>query len=393
MTRHAKVRFAVAGCGTHHRIAEAAPPGRIDDIEILRAAAILLVIVQHAAGAVQSTFLRRITHWGTFASGVDLFFVISGFVIARVLLPDLQDARTPGQAALVLRRFWIRRIWRIWPAAWLWLGLILLASTLCDASVFGSVRTNEWAAVAGIANFANVRFTYAFGRYFYGASFHYWSLSVEEQFYIVLPLLALCLRRFLSVFAVGFIILQVFYNDSIIDWEFRGGGLFFGTLLASFSVSSSYRAVEPRFLRQRPWAAMLATLALFVLLVRAGSPNAGVPSRYSVIALVAVVLVWLSSYARGYIFAPARTRPVLLWFGSRSFALYLVHVPVLLALAGATRAWQVGSALHTHSLNHKLAAAAFAAMLLLAELTHRLVERPFRDHGRRIAAGSRASGN
>src|SRR5271168_2727804 len=105
----------------HDRPAAAgAPGGPIADIETLRAVSILLVLFAHLPAAIHSDSHAALSRdWIQTWSGVDLFFAISGFVITRSLAP-LLDARGAAGALPVLVGFWLRRVWRLLPAAWLW---------------------------------------------------------------------------------------------------------------------------------------------------------------------------------------------------------------------------------------------------------------------------------
>ncbi|MCW5337940.1 acyltransferase family protein, partial [Pseudomonas aeruginosa] len=175
---------------------------RILDIELLRGLAVLGVVFHHLHGNLFSgspALLDGINQRVQFWWGVDLFFAISGFVIARTLIPQLREAPTRQAFWEQARYFWIRRAFRLLPSAWLWLALILACCLLLNRSgAFGSLSANLAASLAGFLQVANFRFADSFYRYEYGASFVYWSLSLEEQFYLLLPLLILCLRRYLG---------------------------------------------------------------------------------------------------------------------------------------------------------------------------------------------------
>ena len=170
---------------------------RIEDIEVLRGVAVLAVVLHHSIGNLftwTTPGLSRFSAYFSGAFGVDLFFAISGFVIARDLVPRLQAATGSDMAFRITVAFWIRRAWRLLPSAWTWLALTLVAVVLFNQSgVFGGFRTNLEATVAGVLQVANLRFAETFGRSEYGASFVYWTLSLEEQFYLILPLLVLVL--------------------------------------------------------------------------------------------------------------------------------------------------------------------------------------------------------
>ena len=155
---------------------------RIDDIEVLRGFAVLFVVVHHASDNLLTWTSPALTRFYTYFGGwfgVDLFFAISGFVIARDLVPRLQVSTNNISALQITLAFWLRRAWRLLPSAWLWLGIILLATVIFNQSgAFGTFRANFEATIAAITQVANVRFAESFMRWEYGASFVYWSLSL-----------------------------------------------------------------------------------------------------------------------------------------------------------------------------------------------------------------------
>lgn len=97
---------------------------RIMDIEVLRAIAVLGVLFHHLQGNLFTDtvpLLENIHAWAQQWWGVDLFFAISGFVIARSLIPALQGCTTRQECWQQTRNFWLRRVFRLLPSAWLWL--------------------------------------------------------------------------------------------------------------------------------------------------------------------------------------------------------------------------------------------------------------------------------
>lgn len=126
---------------------------RILDIELLRGLAVLGVVFHHLHGNLFSgspALLDGINQRVQFWWGVDLFFAISGFVIARTLIPQLREAPTRQAFWEQARYFWIRRAFRLLPSAWLWLALILACCLLLNRSgAFGSLSANLAASLAG----------------------------------------------------------------------------------------------------------------------------------------------------------------------------------------------------------------------------------------------------
>jgi peptidoglycan/LPS O-acetylase OafA/YrhL len=148
----------------------------------LRAVAVLAVMVEHSG--VRRPGSTELLVPGGFL-GVDVFFVISGFLITSLLL--LEHRRTGG---IDLRRFWLRRARRLLPAVGLMVALTCILTAVTDMAVDGATLQGD--ALAALAYVANWRFILTEESYF--AAFglpspfrHLWSLSLEEQWYLVFP--------------------------------------------------------------------------------------------------------------------------------------------------------------------------------------------------------------
>jgi peptidoglycan/LPS O-acetylase OafA/YrhL len=167
------------------------------DIQILRAVAITYVIAMHWV----PHFLGRfgsldivLTNYTALWSGVDLFFCISGYVIAKSILREAVSGATFRDFVLP---FWMRRIFRLWPSAWLWAVLAVLLVCISDApgASFDAAARALSDAAAAILNVANFHYYQCLPAHSCGSLTVYWSLSVEEQFYWIFPLLLLLLPR------------------------------------------------------------------------------------------------------------------------------------------------------------------------------------------------------
>ena len=362
---------------------------RIDDIEVLRAFAVLGVVIHHALDNLY-TWSTPTLNWlrSSFmgGAGVDLFLVISGFVIARELVPRLLGASDRNQAWHLIIAFWIRRAWRLLPSAWLWLTLILLASLLFNQTgVFASFEVNLEATLAGVLQYANVRFAHTFMQSPYGASFVYWSLSLEEQFYLLLPLLVLVSRRFLPLVLIGLILYQWFTARTLMMVVFRTDALALGVLLAIWSHSLSYRRFKPLLLARQRWLAMLTLLGLCLLMGLVGSQVLLLPDhRFSVHAALAAVLVWLASCDFDFFAFWPRLKKLLLWAGARSYAIYLIHVPAYFV---TRELWSRIFPGRVFGEEHfwLFTFTAISLILLLSECNYRFIEMPLRSHGALIA--------
>src|SRR5690606_17260551 len=206
---------------------------KILDIEILRALAVIGVVIHHARTDLFTWSSPGLERLGVFFGGwvgVDLFFAISGFVIGRSLLARLLAAGNNRlDSAQVILAFWVRRAWRLLPSAWLWLLLILAgAIAFRESGTFGDLRANLEATVAGFLQIANLRFLETFMRSEYGASFVYWSLSLEEQFYLLLPIVVLLSRRWLVPVLLFIVIYQLLQERTLAMMMFRCDGMLLG---------------------------------------------------------------------------------------------------------------------------------------------------------------------
>lgn len=363
---------------------------RIDDIEILRAFAVMLVIVEHMQ--------INLFHWGTPAlklffrhfsgwSGVDLFFVISGFVIARNLMPKLQAAASREAFFRVSLLFWIRRFWRLLPSAWTWLAVILACAAFFNSSgAFGPFINNLKTVVAAFLQVANFHGAMVYGREFAGPAFVYWSLSLEEQFYLVLPFLILVSGRRLPLVLGLIVIPQLFIQrDTPLLALVRTDALFLGVLLAIWSHSSSYQRLRPCFLGN-PLLALCFALVLLGSLATLGSGAIyDFDHRYGPITCLAALLVWAASYD-GNFFARGRWLKIpLLWVGTRSYALYLIHLPsYFLTREIWFRLAPEGTKFNTDYTWYFLGTA-LTLLIVLSELNYRFIETPCRRRGVEIA--------
>lgn len=362
---------------------------RIAEIEVLRGIAVLCVVAQHwdnllpHTTPVLASILSMLHGW----FGVDLFFAISGFVIARQLLPTLSQARSGVLFWRETRQFWIRRAFRLLPSAWLWLLIMVVASVGFNRTgLFGSLHANLAALAAGMLDYANFRFADSFGRYEYGASFVYWSLSLEEQFYLLLPILVLLFRSRLPwVLGLATLIQLMLWRHTPLLMVVRTDALMLGVLLALAERHTRYAALQPlclgRYAVMR-WSVLAALFACMWLL----SSEAWAWFRFhlGMIALCGATLVWLASYDAGYIVRQPWIKRILLYVGARSYAIYLIHVPAMFACRELlARVWPHADPA-SWAVALSLSAMMLAVLLICSELNYRWVEMPLRAYGARL---------
>lgn len=301
--------------------------------------------------------LPRLSSPGTI--GVTVFFVLSGWLITRLLLAE-HDA----VGRIDLRAFWGRRARRLLPALVVFLAVMSVAGLLTrdplvarPATVLGALLfVNNWPAATGI----NL-----------GGLHHTWSLAVEEQFYLAWPLLMAAglaaARGRRRVVVVAAVLLALSLSQTVhlalddaaprriyAGTDTRASALLAGCLLALLGVER----VAARWRRPLVVVTALAALACVA---------SAFVDRYSVVALVAAPWIAVTATLGAILARPRRRSVVLEYVGRRSYALYLWHHPLLVLVLPRVH----GSA------HWPVAAALVAASFVLAELSWRLVEAPF----------------
>jgi len=360
---------------------------KIQDIEVLRALAVMVVLWQHIDNlfpvgipALQSAFQF---FGGTF--GVDLFFCVSGFVITRDLIPKIKNA-APNRVWRVAIAFWIKRMWRLWPAAWFWLIAILIAATLFNQSgAFGPLKNNIHATWMALINLYNIHFAQCFMRCQVGASFVYWSLSLEEQFYILFPILFIFLGKRLWWLFAALIIIQLLMPVRGIWWMvFRSDAICLGVFIALASQGPYWPRLQD-IVKKIPATVGVTILCAGIALMGALSGTLKWTTHYmSLIVLTSTLLVLLAACNANVLMPIAPLRRILVAIGARSYGIYLAHVPIYFAVREIFHRfdWQPAS---TQTL--VFASLALCALLLIiaVEVVYRYIETPLRQIGARKA--------
>ena len=354
------------------------------DVEGLRAVAIAAVVGYHVGLPLFS---------GGFVGG-DVFFVISGFLITGLLVAEVTST---GHVSL--SRFWARRARRLLPAATLVLALVAVASYLLIPELdHQSVGLD---IVASALYVSNMRFAAQATDYLGADSapspvLHFWSLGVEEQFYVVWPLLILALvfvvrrrggltRRHLAVALVllgaASFVLSLRLTQQVEPWAFfgmptRAWEFAIGGLLAIGGVRLA--RIDPR---ARHAAGLVGAVVLVgsVVLLTSDVPYPGTAALWPVLGTAAVIAAG-GATSRRAVGVPGMlsTRPMR-WLGRLSYSWYLWHWPVLVLAASAWGALSVA------------ARGALALLALVpAMLAHRYVERPL-HHSPTLVASTRRS--
>ena len=358
------------------------------DIEVLRAVAVLMVLLDHCEMLIpwNGSVVRYVHGVTSLWGGVDVFFAISGFVITSLLL------RTNRQQGFVQFSipFWLRRIFRIWPSAIFWVVAVLVASLLVNRSgAFGTnIAGNFFDVIAVLVQMANLH-TYdcviAVTSGNCGINTVYWSLSLEEQFYLVFPIMFFFLsRRRLKAVLITLILVQFFLPrpPNSLLWELRTDALAWGVLIALCQNGLTHQLLEPRFLTGFG-RGMMAVLLLAGIIASLGT-NQVIWFQVGPIGILSAMLVWIASYNKGYICRPGWLRRRLLWVGSRSYAIYLIHPFAFRGVREVFFRLYPGRTFDDHFLL-RFVVFGLLSTFVLADINFRLLEKPLRRYGKMIA--------
>ncbi len=297
---------------------------RIEDIELLRAVAIVFVLIAHAPVLLghYGVNITAFEHYFNLGSGVDLFLVISGFVITQSFLQHRSDKPNRSARAEAIS-FWVRRIFRILPAALFWLAAGLLATIVFNRSgQFGHFLENMADALAAALQYANIHQWQCTSNMVvcakYGVPFGvYWSLSLEEQFYFLFPLVFLFVpKRVLPILLVVIAGIQVFRVKTGLTWWIRSDSLIIGVLIALAKQHSWFAKAEPRFLANPVICAGIFACFTLALGVTSGAASNIVPWHSGLLALVCGAWVFIASYGKGYVAPRLLFNSFVLWVGS-----------------------------------------------------------------------------
>ena len=296
------------------------------DVEGLRGLAVLVVVLFHAGLAGMG---------GGFV-GVDVFFVISGFLITGLLVRE--HGRT-GRISLL--RFYARRVRRLLPAATVVLVATLIAALILMSPLDRSTVSLD--AVASALSVGNVRFAAAAGDYFTSLAapspfLHFWSLAVEEQFYLVWPALILLVARgvharrrimvTLAVVVIASFAANLFLTDAAANWAFyslptRAWELGLGGLLAVGATSIA--RIPSNLVGLAGWLGLGAVVAA-VMTFDSGLAYPGVAALLPAAGAVSLLASGTSAIGPGRLMSVGPLR----FLGRISYSLYLVHWPVLI---------------------------------------------------------------
>ncbi len=360
-----------------------APSYRVTGLDGVRAIAVVLVILYHLSpGAVVGGYI-----------GVDLFFVVSGFIITTLLL---REREATGRIAL--GAFWRRRARRLLPA----LGMLILVCCSAAYIVGRDVLVGLGSQVLGAVTFSsNWLFLAAQSDYFGGTVpelfRNLWSLAVEEQFYLLWPLLLvlvflrvprwLRIAGIVLIAAASAVAMAMLWSPDAATRVYYGTdthafGLAIGALLAVVALHWPARPLEwarwqRRVLGIAGWLALGGIIALGATM-REDTQIVFQGGLVAVAVLGAVVIAAL--LVPGSLLGRILESPPMRWIGLRSYGLYLWHWPVFILVVAALPAWA-----RDGWQGWAMGGIALAITVAAAALSYELVEQPIRRDGFRAS--------
>lgn len=355
-------------------------PNYRSDIDGLRGIAVFFVVAFHAFPFIFS---------GGFI-GVDIFFVISGFLISTIIFSNLENE------TFEFIEFYSRRIKRIFPA------LILVLTTsytigwfLLLADEYKQLGKHMAGGVGFISNFLLMEEIGYFDKTAETKPLlHLWSLGIEEQFYIFWPLLLyfthkhrLNLLPIISSVAIVSFLLNIgmvhidtgaaFYSPQTRAWE-----LLFGSMTAYFLIYKNKLSIEINQIisfQAKPIAYMQATnnikniqsllgIALITASILILDKEKIFPGWWALMPVLGTVLIILAG-PQAWLNRAVLSNPILIWLGLISFPLYLWHWPLL----------SLAHIFESEALSNEYRLAVIGLSIVLAWLTYRLIEKPFKS--------------
>ena len=332
------------------------------DVDGLRAVAVLPVLLFHF----------DVPPFSGGYVGVDIFFVISGYLIGKIILDELEAGRYS------IAQFYVRRIRRIFPA----LFVVLAVSSVCAwIFLFPSELKDYGKSLIAVTFFVSNLFFHLSGGYFAAAAetqplLHTWSLAVEEQFYIFFPLILMLLQKLrpgrpvLPIVVLGALsflcacwLLRTDRDAAFYLVQSRAWELLAGALLAA----RAFKAPTPR------WANLLGIMGICMILAAVflfdsrtlfPGPAALLP------VLGAALLIHAGACERGSLMTCVLATRPLVFIGLISYSLYLWHWPLV-----------VFYRFYDIQIDAVEVLGLFGACFALAILSWRYVEQPFRRGG------------
>lgn len=345
----------------------------------LRAIAVIGIIIYH---------LNKQWLTGGFL-GVDTFFVISGYLITSLLLFEYEST-----GIINLKQFWLRRVKRLIPAMSVLVMVVTVATLILKPDEIVNIKQDAFAAVFYVSNWwyiaSDVNY---FEQFAFMPLKHLWSLAIEEQFYIIFPtvfiFLLLTIKKYRNVTLILWIVSLISLLTMVIIAQSQTGHsrVYFGTdtRLQTMLLGVIFAFVWPPFKLKKNPNHLLRTIidsigvvgiALLLILFLKVNDNSNwiYNGGFYLISGLTLLVIISAVHPSGY-FAKILGNPLFVYIGKRSYSLYLWHFPVI-------------SFVHSYYVDGQLPFYIYAVdiilTIVLAELSYRYIEKPFRKRGIKV---------
>jgi len=318
--------------------------------------------------------------------GVDLFFVLSGFLITGLLIKEYRT-----KSDIRLGQFWVRRVRRLMPALLaLLIGVCLWAAIVSDPVSLGRIRSDGIATLFYVANWNTIFAGHSYWELFAAPSplEHTWSLAIEEQFYLIWPIVLWALFKFtkaslktllwlcLGLALVSEVVLQIVYTPENSSRAYqgtdtRGVAILLGAALATaLSIWGPVRGKTPRLVLEI--SAALAFVALLVCWFTIdGQSDFLYRGGFLIAELLVLVILMNAVHPEPGVFSKVMGFAPFVGLGLISYGVYLYHVPI----------FQVLSADRVGLDGWPLTAVQIAATIAVAVGSYFILEQPIRRNG------------
>ncbi|PAW36173.1 hypothetical protein CIL06_10870 [Pantoea vagans] len=352
-----------------------------------------MVLVQHFPSLYfwsDHALFTSVNNYISFWSGVDLFLCISGFVVGCSLI-GLIDAASgdSSKTRKIMLSFFTKRAFRLLPTSIFWVSVIMILTYTYNVSgAFGDRRWNIYQALSVLTYNYNILSHNMLINQLPATFGPYWSLNLEEQFYFALPLFIIFFKNHRIPVLLLFIAIQFFITrqDTYL-FNFRLDSLCWGVILSLLFIDGRLSRLEPTFMRSKWISASITILLITLLMILIALLHT---SQFMVgsIAIISMLLVYIASFNKRYIFIPDFIRKIMLYIGSRSYAIYLTHMPVIYFVQESAIRYYISIG-HAPSgspeLSIMMTGCAIFLTLFISEVNYLIIESPLRKLGRKYA--------